>query len=256
MVTIGLQSPSSAELYAREFVYPDDSGVVASEIDKSMKTSDPGYFSEIEHRIVRRDGEVRHIVVRYRITKDGNGKTIKTNGVNQDITDRKVAEELQQASHDGLTLSEADLRLHQTELETQNEELRHVQRELEISRDRYFDFYNRVPVGYLTISEDGLILSANLTATTLLNVDKHHLVKKPVTRYIVPDDQDIFYLCRKHAMQTMMQQSCELRMKQPGGSLLRVQMIMVPAQDGGKISMNVTVIDLSTHNDHAEKQPG
>ena len=82
-----------AEVYAREFVHPDDSGVVASEIDKCMKTSDPGYFSEIEHRIVRRDREVRDIVVRLRITKDGNGTTIKTNGVNQDITGRRQVEE-------------------------------------------------------------------------------------------------------------------------------------------------------------------
>ena len=36
--------------------------------------------------------EVRHIVVRYKIRKDESGKTIKTYGVNQDITSMKKTE--------------------------------------------------------------------------------------------------------------------------------------------------------------------
>jgi signal transduction histidine kinase len=52
-----------------------------------------------EHRIIRRDGEVRHIVVRIAITKDEQGRTVKTHGANQDITDRKRMEEsLRQAN--------------------------------------------------------------------------------------------------------------------------------------------------------------
>ncbi len=45
-----------------------------------------------EHRIVRRDGEIRHVAVRLGITKDEYGRTIKTHGANQDITERKRAE--------------------------------------------------------------------------------------------------------------------------------------------------------------------
>lgn len=87
-----------AEVYAQRFVYPDEINLVRSEIDKSLKTSDPAFFSEVEHRIIRKDGEVRYIVVRYRITKDINGQTLKTHGVNQDITARKRAEEALQAA--------------------------------------------------------------------------------------------------------------------------------------------------------------
>ncbi|MCK9631204.1 MAG: PAS domain S-box protein [Methanoregula sp.] len=83
----------SAETYAREFVHPDDMHVVSEEIERSMKTTDPDYVARIEHRIIRRDGEVRHIVVRIRLTKDAEGRTIKTHGANQDITEIKQAEE-------------------------------------------------------------------------------------------------------------------------------------------------------------------
>jgi len=82
-----------AEVYAREFLHPDDAGLVAEEIKKSLETSDPGYFSQVEHRIIRRDGMVRHILVRIAITKDAGGRTIRTHGANQDITERKAEEE-------------------------------------------------------------------------------------------------------------------------------------------------------------------
>ena len=87
----GYQMP--AEVYAREFVHPDDQAVVGEEIAKALSSPDSGYFSLREHRIIRRDGEIRWIIVRIRVDKDAQGRTIKTHGANQDITDRRRAEE-------------------------------------------------------------------------------------------------------------------------------------------------------------------
>ena len=105
-----------------------------------------------------------------------------------------------------------ELRVHQIELEMQNEELRRAQVELEASRARYFDLYDLAPIGYLTLSEKGMIQEANLTAATLLGVARGKLVKQPLSRFILSEDQDIYYRYRKHLSETDAPQVCEVRM--------------------------------------------
>ena len=104
-----------------------------------------------------------------------------------------------------------ELQVHQIELEMQNEELRRAQGELEASRARYFDLYDLAPVGYFTISEQGLVLEANLTGAGLLGVGRSALVKQPLTRFILPEDQDIYYRHRKQLFETGAPQVYDLR---------------------------------------------
>ncbi|MCF8130817.1 MAG: response regulator, partial [Deltaproteobacteria bacterium] len=82
---------TSAE-YTRRFVHSEDAPMVGEEIRKAMETTDPGFSRQFEHRILRADGTTGHISVRYFVVKDAHGKTVKTYGVNQDITERKYAE--------------------------------------------------------------------------------------------------------------------------------------------------------------------
>ncbi len=95
-----------------------------------------------------------------------------------------------------------ELRVHQIELEMQNEELRRAQAENEAGRERYLDLYDLAPVGYITLSEKGLILEANLTAATLLGTNRGGLIMMPISRFILKDDQDIYYLLRKKLFET------------------------------------------------------
>ena len=87
---------SSAE-YARRFCHPDDMALVGQETRAAIASRDPHYHRQIEHRIRYADGATGHIAVRFFVVQDAQGRTVKTRGVNQDITAYKRAEEILQA---------------------------------------------------------------------------------------------------------------------------------------------------------------
>ena len=148
-----------------------------------------------------------------------------------------------------------ELQIHQIELEMQNEELRRVQEELETSRNKYFDLYDLAPVGYLTLSDKRLIQGANLALATLLGVERANLVKQPLTRFILPADQDLFYHHLSLLDATDVQQACELRLIRPGGApcWVHFETILTPGGAGGLPCYWVTVHDISARKLAEEK---
>ncbi len=82
----------TVEDYARQFVHPEDASKVTAETKLAIESKDPGFSKSLDHRIFYYDGGVGHIGVRFFIVKDEYGNTIKTYGVNQDITEKKLAE--------------------------------------------------------------------------------------------------------------------------------------------------------------------
>ena len=135
-----------------------------------------------------------------------------------------------------------ELQVHQIELEMQNDELRRAQLELDASRERYFNLYDLAPVGYCSISEQGLILQANLAAATLLGTTRSALVKQPFSRFIAKADQDTWYLHRKMLVETRQPQALELRLAPPDGALLWVQVAASIANDGSGAPVILAVL--------------
>lgn len=82
----------SPDAYAREFVHPDDAWLVEEEFKKYQAFSGRRYSEKLNHRIIRRDGEVRVITVLINIEKDDSGNVIAWYGANQDITEQKEIE--------------------------------------------------------------------------------------------------------------------------------------------------------------------
>ncbi len=87
-----------------------------------------------------------------------------------------------------------ELRVHQIELELQNEELRRAQFELEVSRDRFVDLYDFAPVGYLTLSRTGVIREANLVAATLLGLERRRLKGRRFSGFVCSGYADRWHL--------------------------------------------------------------
>ncbi|MDD5716845.1 MAG: PAS domain-containing sensor histidine kinase [Sulfuricurvum sp.] len=105
-----------------------------------------------------------------------------------------------------------ELQVHQIELEMQNDELQTTQHKLHAEQKRYFDLYNLAPVGYCTLSEEGVVIESNLTAANLLGVSRNKLIGQSISAFIHSGDQDAYYLYRKKILKSSESQSCELRM--------------------------------------------
>ncbi|HTY46670.1 MAG TPA: PAS domain S-box protein [Methanomassiliicoccales archaeon] len=78
----------SWDRYLHEFVHPDDRETVMKTVRANIESDFPGDFAQFVHRIVRKDGETRTVMVRITPIRDSDRKVLKTFGVNQDITEQ------------------------------------------------------------------------------------------------------------------------------------------------------------------------
>ncbi len=146
-----------------------------------------------------------------------------------------------------------ELQVNQVELELQNEELQRTQEELAQEKERYFELYNMAPVGYLTLSDTFIILEANLTAATLLGTTRKALIKKPITNFILNEDQDAYYLYRKKLKENITE-SCEVRIRTTKETIFWVQMSAVAAVDKDGTSLFRLVINDITERKKMEEK--
>ena len=103
----------------------------------------------------------------------------------------------EQLLHD-LQLRHAELEFKLIELDVQNEHLRTIQARHEESNSYLADLFNNAPIGYLTLSDKGLISGANLTAAKLFRIDREDLLSCHFSTLLTAQDSDRWYLfCRE-----------------------------------------------------------
>jgi PAS domain S-box-containing protein len=142
-----------------------------------------------------------------------------------------------------------ELQVHQIELELQNEQLRQTQTDLEIMRDQYADLYDFAPVGYLTLDDQGLILSANLTIASLLEVERASLIRRPLSRFVVNEDQDAYYLFRRRLLGTHLMQVGEVRLLRQAGTYFYARLEAIVRDEREAPVCRITVSDVSDHKE-------
>ncbi|WP_299070973.1 bifunctional diguanylate cyclase/phosphodiesterase [Accumulibacter sp.] len=139
-----------------------------------------------------------------------------------------------------------ELRVQRMALDRQNEELRRAQAEIEASREQYRQLYDLAPAGYLTLSRQGLIRKANLTCASLLGVPRDLLIDQPFARFILNDDQVIYYLYRKRLLAAGESPACELRMVKQGGDTFWARVDATSARDDADAAVfRVMISDIS-----------
>jgi PAS domain S-box-containing protein len=139
-----------------------------------------------------------------------------------------------------------ELRVHQIELEMQNEELRKTQAQLEESSSQYADLYDFAPVGYVTLDEQGLIWEANLTAASQLGTERARLGKSIFPNFAREQDKEKSRLHIARVFKTRERQTCEVRLRARGSEELYVRLESIFFEDRhGTGRCRTSIIDIS-----------
>lgn len=120
------------------------------------------------------------------------GKEVKQTIAHEELkeVDQLSKEEIKKLLH--------DLRVHQIELELQNEELKRTQEELVRQQESYFHLFHMAPIGYALIDKNGIIRKANQLLSDIFDLPRCDFLDEPLLRYIHEDDQKE-YATRFHA---------------------------------------------------------
>lgn len=141
------------------------------------------------------------------------------------------------------------LRIHQVDLKAQNEEVRCAQEAVFVEKKYAQDLNKYSPVSYLILCGQFLILDTNLAICTLLGIDRTELLQQPVSRFIHPEDQDLFYFLRERLFSINTPASVDLRMQRVDGSStwVRLDMRRIPV-DGSENTLSFLVVITDIHD--------
>ncbi len=144
-----------------------------------------------------------------------------------------------------------ELRVHQIELELQNEELRASRVELEAALSSYTQLFDYAPVGYFVVLGDGTIRKVNIAGARLLGLDRSLLVGTQLGRHIAAKDQDLFHhlLAATLAMRQKdaAGESCEVTLRHEGAEpcYVRVTASELSTGNTGEVTALLAVEDMT-----------
>lgn len=146
-----------------------------------------------------------------------------------------------------------ELKLHQAELEMQNDELQRVNEQLELQQLKYAGVYDLAPIGFYILDQNGYITEVNNVGVSLLGTSKNKVLMQPFQSFIAKDDRDGYHRFFRQLLHTKKKLSCQLSMQMVAGHLIHVQMegIVVMANDIAT-QCNIVITDI-TNLIHAEE---
>ncbi|MDD5712117.1 MAG: PAS domain S-box protein, partial [Smithellaceae bacterium] len=216
---VGGYTMSSAE-YAKRFVHPDDAAVVGEEIRKAIETEDQEFSRQLEHRIIYSNGDVGYITMRFFIVKDENGRTVRTYGVNQDITEHKLAEKV-----------------------------------LRNSERKYSDLFEFLPLAVYEITPDGKLISANRAAYELSGYSREDIEKgMNIAELLLPEDwqRALAHIPKLMAGKRLGDNEFTI-VKKDGGTFPALIYSNAVKRDGKAIGIRGAIVDISERKESLGK---
>lgn len=143
-----------------------------------------------------------------------------------------------------------DLRVHQAELEIQNEELRSSQARLSEANAELDRLYNEAPVGYLSLDSGAMILKANRTFLTMVGAGDALRRGQAFLDFVAPEERDGF-LARYNAIFRHPEgKSAELRLSSG------IDVLLTTRYDESSQSLRVTLMDVTERKAQSDRVAG
>ncbi len=134
-----------------------------------------------------------------------------------------------------------ELRIHQIELEMQNQELREVQVSLEKAKVRYIALFDEAPVAYFVFNGKGQAVEINYSAANLLKIDRHHIEVRPFFFYLDQGCREAFFRHLRTVLEEGKQDTLEVLLHTSEGEERNVLMISRPiAEQEGEPAYSLT----------------
>lgn len=140
-----------------------------------------------------------------------------------------------------------ELKIHQAELEIQNEELKRAQLELTDLYRQFEDLYEFAPCSYLNLNPKGLISRINLAGVVLLNGLREKILNTGFSQFVAPDWRDTYLDALKKAGRTGKTQRLELQLSNANALIIWVWAEIQAHRDdtGVVIQWRMTLVDVS-----------
>ena len=124
----------------------------------------------------------------------------------------------------------------------QNEELLQANAELESTLSQYAELYAFAWVGYLTLTRDGTIRRANLTAVKLMGVGLSELIQRRFAVFISPESRIPFSAFLDRVFTSSNKETCEVTIQKDGSDPLWVQIEAIVDSSSGQDGLCYAIV--------------
>ncbi|MBN2728660.1 MAG: PAS domain S-box protein [Bacteroidales bacterium] len=134
-----------------------------------------------------------------------------------------------------------ELSIYQIELEYQNKELIETQEKLFQEKERYTEFFNKSPLGYIIVNKDFIVTDINNTACDLLAIPPNLICNKRIEKHIAPESQDELYLFLRKAFKDKLRNSTVISFLDKKKHKIHTRIFSLPENELVKIA----ILDIS-----------
>jgi signal transduction histidine kinase/ActR/RegA family two-component response regulator len=136
-----------------------------------------------------------------------------------------------------------ELKIHQIELEMQNEQLLMAMEETQIAKEKYVSLYDFLPVAYFVLSKDGDVITINLPGSRLLGKERFKLINCRLGFFISDDTKLVFNRFLENLFRTKNEESCEVILQVQNDHPCYALFTGISSHDG--LQCHIIIVDIT-----------